>query len=519
MLKVTNVKVPLEFSEGAQRNAIAKYLGIKSEQVLSFKIIKKSIDARRKSEIVYICTYLVNLDNKKKPSGKYEEYVAPEKRQTNKLKKPIHVVIVGSGPSGLFAALELVKSGAKVTVLERGQAVEERVKTVEELLSAGKFNPNSNIQFGEGGAGTFSDGKLNTGINSSLTKEVLETFVECGAPESILYENKPHIGTDRLRAVVINLREKIISLGGKFLFNTIFTGFEKTQNGLVISHKINKKYAKILCDVLILAIGYSARDTHRAMFKSGLDYRQKPFSLGYRIEHLQEDINKSQYGASAKLLPPADYKLFVHLGDKTVYTFCMCPGGQVVPAMSEECQIVTNGMSNHDRSGENANSAILVSVEPREFGGPHPLAGIDLQEKLETEAYRKGNGKFIVTRVGDFMKGQPTKTLGKVKPTIRPSYVLGDVSELLPAYLNEYIKKGIKELDKKLRGFADEYALLTGIETRSSAPFMVTRSEEMMTNIENVYAVGEGAGQAGGIVSSAVDGMKIAIKIVEKYNG
>ncbi len=515
MIKILEVKVGLDFSKQSQLSAIASFLGVKETDIKNFKILKKSIDARNKKNIAYKCNFAVEIDEKLVKNAFFEPYVEEKRLKINKINNK-SAVVVGSGPAGLFCALTLAKANVKVTLLEKGERMEKRVKTVETYLKTGKFSVKSNIQEGEGGAGTFSDGKLNSGINSFLAREVLHIFHENGAGEEVLYENRPHVGTDVIRDIVVRIRKQIEKLGGKVLFESKFMDFEETDNGIEVTYVSQNKEHKILADNLILALGYSARDTHRMLEKKGMTYKQKPFSIGYRIEHLQADINKMQYGEDNPLLPPAEYRLFEHLeSGRTVYTFCMCPGGEVVPAVSGSDEIVTNGMSYHGRKGKNANSAVLVSVSPSDYGSEHPLAGIDFQEKLEKEAYKKGDGCFIVSNVEDFLNRKTTEDLGIVQPTIRPKYVLGDVGRLLPLNLVNDIREGIKRFAKKLKGF-DKNGVLTGIETRSSAPFCTARQDNLQTNFKNVYAIGEGAGMAGGIMSSAVDGMKIALKIIEE---
>jgi len=525
MYRVNEVPVTIEQNVNNKnlKQILSKYLEIKEDNILDFKINKRSLDSRKKQNIHYKFSFDFNLVSKvdddfiKKYNLQEIKYELPEKVDISESNK--FVVVVGSGPAGLFSALTLCKAGVKVLLLERGEKIEDRVITVSKLLKEGRLNKESNIQFGEGGAGTFSDGKLNTGINSLLVKEVLKTFYDNGADESVLYDSKPHIGTDKLRGIVKNIRNEIIEQGGIVSFNSKFTDFIKKKDKIEVVYYKDGKQNKVIADDLILALGYSARDTHRHLFDKGLKFSQKAFSVGYRIEHLQEDINKAQYGENYnKLLPPADYKLFVHLNNgRTVYTFCMCPGGEVVPAINSENQIVTNGMSYHLRNGKNANSAILVNVNERDYGSNHPLAGLEYQEKLEEYAYKKSCGEFIVSKFGDFKNNKASVFLGKVKPTIKPKYKLGNVYELLPEDLSASIKEGIILFGRKLKGFDNDDACLTGIETRSSAPFMVNRDENLKTNIEHIYSIGEGAGMAGGIVSSAVDGIKIANKIIQNY--
>lgn len=525
MIRIEQIKISVKENITLQflKEYVCKKFGLKPDQIVSIKILKRSIDARNKNNVCYCYSLALSLTKKEliKIDNKFVFELIEQKTEENiTIKEHKKVVVVGSGPAGIFCALTLIKSGVKVLLLERGQELDKRVAAVESYLNGGAFNPCSNIQFGEGGAGTFSDGKLNTGINSPLVKNVLETFYKFGASEQILYDAKPHIGTDRLRYIVKNMRKEFISLGGQIEFEATFIDFNnKSETGeLEIIYSKNGKNQSQVCDDLVLAIGYSARDTIRMLYKKGLSFKQKQFSVGYRIEHLQSDINYSQYKDFAKYLAPADYKLFEHLDNgRTVYTFCMCPGGQVVPANSEEGQIVTNGMSYSDRALKNANSALLVSTKLSDYNGDSELAGLDFQEKLEREAYKIGKGKFICTKLGDFLMDRPSKCVGKVAPSIVPCYTLGDVSKLLPKEYVDSIKEALPKLGKKLKGFDMSDAILTGIETRSSAPYIIARNENLQTSIDNIYAIGEGAGQAGGIVSSAVDGIKIANAIISKY--
>lgn len=495
-------------------------LGVKSSDIFELTISRRSIDARKKNHIVYKFNFDVVLKDgiKVRPKCRFQE-IETKEHIFEKIQNPGITVVVGSGPSGLFSALWLAKAGEKVFLLERGKQIEEREKDVENLLKNGVFNKNSNIQFGEGGAGTFSDGKLNTGINSPQIKDVLQTFVDNGAPQEILYDAKPHIGTDVLKKVIVSMRKQLQKLGVSVLFESKFVDLKNKGNKIIATYETGNQTKVIECDNLVLALGYSARETFLHLFEIGLKFCQKPFSVGYRIEHKQSAINKAQYGVeSDKFLPPADYKMFEHLGNgRTVYTFCMCPGGVVVPAQSEEGCICTNGMSYHSRNGENANSAILVSVSEKDYESSHPLAGMFFQQKLEQIAFEKGGGKCVVSTFEDFMNKRSCKKIGKVVPSIGVNGELGNCYELLPESLANSVIEGIKAFGKRIKGFDDPQAVLTGIETRSSAPFMIERTENKMTNIENVYAIGEGAGRAGGIVSSAVDGIVIANSIIQKY--
>ena len=517
MIKVS-VKLPLDYDENIIREKIGSSLKVPSNSLGDISLLKLSVDARDKSDVHYQGSFAVNAPNEKrllktrKCASEYKrlEYIIPELKNKNSARP----IIVGAGPSGLFCAYVLAKSGLAPLVIERGQSVAERVKSVENFWQSGRLNPESNVQFGEGGAGTFSDGKLNTGVNDSRIPFVLKTFVECGAPSEILWRQKPHIGTDKLRQTVVGLRHEIEKLGGEIRFNCRMDrvllkngnvcGIEVTENG--VTHQLD-------CDKLVLALGHSARDTFESLLNSGLEMTQKAFSVGARIEHTQAFINNAQYGSFAnnKLLPVADYKLSAHLPNgRGVYTFCMCPGGFVVDASSESGLTAVNGMSNFDRAGKNANSAVLVGVTPDDFGDAHPLAGMYFQREIERKANEVGKGRPVVQTVGSFF-GRPTE-FADVRPTVNGNE--GDINKVLPDFVCDGLRKGLLLLDSKLKGFASDNAVLTAPETRSSSPVRILRNDSFVANVGGVYPCGEGAGYAGGITSAAVDGIKVAEAIL-----
>ena len=504
IIEITNIKLPPDHSQKELLFQIEKKLGKTPDGYL---ITKKSVDARKKSDVRLV--YSVNAYFGGKP--KRERLTVPK---ANSDKPP---VVVGGGPAGLFAAYILAKAGLCPILLERGKCVKERKEDIENFFKTGKLKPESNVQFGEGGAGTFSDGKLNTGISNPLCREVTEIFLECGAPEEIGYLSKPHIGTDNLINVIENLRNKIISMGGQVIFDAKVTDVEIKNSKVTEVVTADKKYS---VDSVIFAIGHSARDTFEMLYKKGILMQQKIFSVGVRIEHPQEMISRAQYGGFADKLPPADYKLAVKgNGSRGGYTFCMCPGGYVVAAASEEGGVVTNGMSNFARDGENANSALLVNVGPQDFESDHPLAGIEFQRKLEMAAFNAGGGGFKAPAqlVGDFLKNQPSAMVGDVNPTYRPGVTMTDLRKVLPRYVSDSLAEAITEMGRKINGFDRADAVLTGVESRSSSPVRIIRDQELMSNVEGIFPAGEGAGYAGGIVSAAVDGIKVALSVVQKY--
>lgn len=427
-------------------------------------------------------------------------------------------MVVGTGPAGLFAAWLLAKHGYQPLVIERGYEVNKRIQAVEHFWKTNELDPVSNVQFGEGGAGTFSDGKLNTMVKDMANRYrlVMETFVHHGAPSEILYLNKPHIGTDKLRTVVGSMRKEIIRLGGEVRFGTQLTDLQ-IEEGQLRAIELNHREL-MPCKLLIPAIGHSARDTFEMFLKRGLELSPKPFAIGVRIEHKQSMISKAQYGKDYIHLPAADYKL-THQTTKGrgVYSFCMCPGGFVVNASSEKGYLAVNGMSNYGRDEENANSAIVVTVQPEDFGANHPLSGMEFQRKWEKAAYEAGKGLIPVQLFGDLLSGRDSVTIGGIRPNLKGDYRLSNLTGCLPEEVLEALKEGILAFDRKIKGFADEEAVLSGVESRTSSPVRIHRNEAFESNIKGIYPCGEGAGYAGGITSAAIDGIKVFEAIASKY--
>jgi len=521
MIRISQIKLKLNDHKLSPEAIAARALKLRPEDIAWARIFKKSVDARDKGNVHFSLT--VDCELKKRPSflPRNAEILPPEKETASvptlkkRQKRPI---VVGMGPAGLFAGLRLAQAGLEPLVIERGRDVDSRAADVEKFWSGGAFDPRSNVQFGEGGAGTFSDGKLNSGIKDPRCREVLKTFVRMGAPEEILYQAKPHIGTDKLRNVVRAMREEIKVLGGEVRFETKLTKLD-FDGGALRGAEIDGEY--IECDQLILAIGHSARDTFEMLCQSGVFMEQKAFSIGARIEHKQIMVNRSQYGAAAEhpALGAADYKLSCHLPDgRAAYTFCMCPGGQVVAAASEEGGLAVNGMSLFARDGENANSALLVSVGPGDYGGDDPLAGVRFQRKWEQAAFELGGRKFHAPAqlVGDFLKGKASSGAGKVTPSYKPGVTWTNLEKCLPEYAANDMKLALGIFDRKLKGFADPEAVLTGVETRSSSPVRITGGEGLHSlSVRGLYPCGEGAGYAGGILSAAVDGLRCADALIQ----
>ena len=574
MLRVNQVKLSVDHSQSELHSTICQILGISSSQLLHFSLHKQSIDARRKPDIYYVYTVDVQVSNEKAVLKKKKRQVEPAKEMTYTLPsllKPLDKksvsdgkatppIIVGTGPAGLFCAYLLAKAGLQPLLLERGAPVEERILDVNKFWETGALNPDSNVQFGEGGAGTFSDGKLNTLVNDKQMRHrfVLETLVEHGAPESILYEQKPHVGTDILILVVKNLRKSIESLGGTFCFHTCLTDIVRTEdrNKKMQLQKIlattregdEIKHKELFTNKLVLAIGHSARDTFEMLSQKKIPMIAKPFAVGLRIEHPQENINLSQYGVShSPYLPAASYKLAEQLENgRGVYSFCMCPGGYVVNASSEERGITVNGMSYHGRDGKNANSAIVVTVAPEDFKRMkeyyetdesknslcddslvndslindslfnEPLIGMYFQRALEQKAFSLGTGKIPVQRFEDFVNNQASKALGTITPCIKGGWESANLHNLFPVEITSSLVQGIQKMGLKIKGFDHPDALLSAVETRTSSPVRILRDEQYESEVKGIYPCGEGAGYAGGITSAAMDGVKVAEAILLK---
>lgn len=511
---ISDIKLPVTASETELLKIAEKKL---KRKPLYFAIKKKSLDARDKGNLRYIYTIECSANNYQQPKVSYEQLSRVKTPQ-----KPI--IVVGSGPAGLFCALRLLEHGIKPIVVERGERVEDRAKSINKFINEKCLDENSNVQFGEGGAGTFSDGKLNTQTHTPLNKAVLETFVKFGAPREILWLNKPHLGSDNLKQIVKNMREHIISHGGEILFSTKLTDL-KIKDGTITSATLKDlktgEEKRIEPELIVLAIGHSARDTFELLRSRGVNMRQKDFAVGVRIEHLQDKIGLSQYGKNYPLLPPADYKLVAKTGDRSAFTFCMCPGGFVMPAASEQGGVVVNGMSNYARDEKNANSALIVQVRSSDFASDDALAGVEYQRKLERAAFVAGGKDYSapVQRVGDFLVGKTSDKFGEVLPSYGAGTRFCDLKSVLPNYICESLKTALVDMDRRLKGFCSPDALLTAVETRTSSPVRIERTEGMESvNVNGLYPCGEGAGYAGGITSSAADGLRVAEAIFTKLN-
>lgn len=563
MIKMSQVKVPAKTLLKALPGQVIKYgiiteaekefvmqsvcksLRLKKEEIKDFKIKKKSLDARKKNSqdnnIYYIYQVELSCNNEQKlvkrygknnalfiPENSICKEIIEEKDSFYNIKMAgtdkINVIVAGSGPAGMFAALMLARAGFKPVIIERGKDIKERRKAVVDFWNGGILNPECNVQFGEGGAGTFSDGKLNTLVKDKdgYNYMVLKTFAEFGAPSEILYLNKPHIGTDRLGNIIEAMRNEIIRLGGTVLFNTKLTDIiykdgclnsikitKITENGICTDEKIMD------CQNLVLAIGHSARDTFYNLYNNGIYMEAKAFAAGVRIEHPQNIIGLSQYGDLYKKLPPADYKLsYTTKAGRGVYSFCMCPGGYVVNASSEPGRLVVNGMSNYARNGRNANSAIVVTISPEDFKGHGALAGIEFQRRWEEAAYKQAGGKIPVQLFGDFCNNIKSTSFGEIIPDMKGSYGFANTRAVIPSVIGDSIEEGIMQFGKKIKGYSREDAIISGIESRTSSPVRIRRDKTFQANIKGVYPCGEGAGYAGGITSAAADGIRVAKAII-----
>lgn len=523
-MRLTELKLPLDHSESDLRAAILKFLGITDDELIGYSVFRRSNDARKPSAILLIYTLDIEVRNEpavlQRLKGNRHVTATPDthyRLPAQATERPNHPrpVVIGTGPCGLFAGLLLAQMGFRPLILERGKAVRERTKDTWGLWRQGILNPESNVQFGEGGAGTFSDGKLYSQIKDPghRGRKVLTEFVKAGAPEEILYVSKPHIGTFRLVSMVENMRAEIEALGGEIRFQARVSDIA-IENGRVRGLTLADG-AQIAADHVVLAIGHSARDTFQMLHERGVYLEAKPFSIGVRIEHPQSMIDRARYGKNAghPMLGAADYKLVHHCGNgRSVYSFCMCPGGTVVAAASEPGRVVTNGMSQYSRNERNANSALVVGITPTDYPGG-PLAGIDFQRFWESRAFDAGGGTYAAPaqRLGDFLAGRPSTELGSVIPSYTPGIRLTDLTSCLPAYVVTALREALPAFGRQIRGFDMEDALLTGVETRTSSPVRITRDEHFQSlNVRGLFPSGEGAGYAGGILSSAVDGIKVA---------
>lgn len=517
MIKLSNVRLPLKYGKETLRAEAARKLHTREDIISRAELFRLSLDARDKGDIHYIAALIIEIENENsflhhKDAEKYVPYVYPQPAVSRLERRP---VVAGSGPAGLFAALILAYAGARPILIERGMDVDSRIKAVETFQRGGPLDPECNVQFGEGGAGTFSDGKLTTGTKDPRLRKVIDEFIAAGAPEEIAYLAKPHIGTDKLTTVVKNIRNKIINLGGTVRFGCRLTDMVIEADAL---RGVVTSLGGIDTDALILATGHSAGDVFALCAEKGLLMERKPFSVGVRIEHPQEQIQRMQYGAAGGL-PPADYKAAVHLPDgRGVYTFCMCPGGEVIASASEERTVVTNGMSRFARDGKNANSALLVSVNPEDFETDDLFAGVKLQRRLERGAFYMGGGNYRapVTLAADFIKGQKTAALGSVEPSYPIGVTPADLRRLFPDFIADALARGLVLIDRRLRGFARPDAPLTGVESRSSSPLRITRDAGLQSSVRGIYPCGEGAGYAGGIMSAAVDGIRCAESLLSR---
>lgn len=512
---INNIKMPLKHNKEMVIKAAREIVRSDCISAENFEIYRQSLDARRKSNIHYVYSVTAETKGKITERNNISILKAVTELEIEKKRLKSRPVVVGMGPCGLFAAYVLALSGNPPIIVERGKPIDEREKSVKKFWQTGVLDKNSNVQFGEGGAGTFSDGKLNTRISDPRQRFVLKTFADFGAPADIMYKAKPHIGTDELKNVIVNMRKKLIELGCEVRFDSCVTDII-TENSNVIGVEINGDKVTE-CGILIMAVGHSSRDTYELIERKGIDAEPKPFAVGVRIEHSQSFIDKLQYG-NVSGLPPADYRVVYNGKERSCYSFCMCPGGAVVNASSEEGRLTVNGMSEHLRDGINANSALVVTVRPSDFERG-ALGGVEFQRKYERLAYvlGGGNGCAPIQSAEDFVNDIPTQQIGSVKPSVTSGYMLAELKKCLPVFVSETLKEGLCDFERRISGFSSGGALLTGIEARTSAPVRILRNETMQSvSIEGLYPAGEGAGYAGGIVSAAVDGIRAAFAVLNK---
>lgn len=532
MIRIQQLKLPLAHDHFTIENKIRKVLQLSADREFTYEIVRRSVDARKKPELFFVYTVDITLAGEGKLVKKlhkpnitlvqHTRYHFPKPGDEKLSEAP---VIIGAGPAGLFCAYELALHGYRPLILERGKCVEQRTDDVAKFWESGILKPDSNVQFGEGGAGAFSDGKLNTLVKDAAGRNrlVLELFCKFGAPTEILYESKPHIGTDILVTVIRNMREEIIRLGGKFMFESRVTDFHFADGrltGITVKQKNNQE-TQLFAEAAVLAIGHSARDTFALLKERQFVMEPKSFAVGFRVEHPQAMINESQYGAGADMtrLPTAPYKVTAGCGEQRgVYSFCMCPGGYVVNASSEDGRLAVNGMSYYRRDGANANSAIIVSVTPADFPGTDALAGVAFQRALEEKAYQLGGGRIPQQLFGDFKEGRLSTGYGEFSTCVKGGTAFGELHELLTPDMNRCFLAGMEQFGKCLKGFDRKDAILSGVESRTSSPLRILRGESMESNWKGVYPCGEGAGYAGGITSAAMDGIKVAEAIAKKYH-